>query len=212
MRKLIIPLLAIPIIFGTTSCKLLISERKTDLTNIGFARISYGRFLNYLDDGKVKSVDIFDGGRTAFVETTDSDLDNKVQRLRVDLPGLTPELINNLKNKGISFDVYPASSSTNIGLFEKLINNKSDNQSIKVIKYSEFIEAVQNKEVSKVLLSPDNGTAQIVENDGSRSQVYLAPDKDLLKILTENNVDIAVKPTRIVRTNPLREFLNYFFK
>jgi len=82
----------------------------------------------------------------------------------------------------------------------------------KTLRYSDFIDAVQEKEISRVLISPDNGTAQVIGEDGVRYEVNLAPDKDLLKILTENNVDIAVKPTRIVRTNPLRDFLNYFFK
>ena len=31
-----------------------------------------------------------------------------------------------------------------------------------------------------MLLSPDRGTAQIVETDGRRAEVNLAPDKDLL--------------------------------
>ena len=79
--------------------------------NSAVARVSYGRFLDYIKAGRVTSVDIFDGGRNAVVETIDSDLDNKVQRLRVDLPGLTPELINNLKNEGISFDVHPVRSA-----------------------------------------------------------------------------------------------------
>jgi len=75
--------------------------------NSAVARVSYGRFLDYINSGRVTSVDIFEGGRNAVIETIDSDLDNKVQRLRVDLPGLTPELINILKNEGISFDVHP---------------------------------------------------------------------------------------------------------
>ena len=65
--------------------------------NSAVARVSYGRFLDYINSGRVTSVDIFEGGRNAVIETIDSDLDNKVQRLRVDLPGLTPELINILK-------------------------------------------------------------------------------------------------------------------
>ena len=73
----------------------------------------------------------------------------------------------------------------------------------KTLRYSDFVEAVQDKEVSRVLLSPDNGTAQVVENDGSRSVVNLAPDKDLLKILTENDVDIAVTPTKLA--NPWQQ-------
>ena len=79
--------------------------------NTAVARMSYGRFLDYIEAGRVTSVDIYDGGRNAVVETVDSDLDNKVQRLRVDLPGLTPELINNLKSEGISFDVHPIKSA-----------------------------------------------------------------------------------------------------
>ena len=79
--------------------------------NAAVARMSYGRFLDYIEAGRVTSVDIYEGGRNAVVETVDSDLDNKVQRLRVDLPGLTPELINTLKNSGISFDVHPIKSA-----------------------------------------------------------------------------------------------------
>ena len=83
---------------------------------------------------------------------------------------------------------------------------------IKTLKYSDFIDAVQEKEISRVLISPDNGTAQVIGEDGVRYEVNLAPDKDLLKILTENNVDIAVTPTRIKKGNPFKEFLNYFLK
>jgi len=66
----------------------------------------------------------------------------------------------------------------------------------RTLRYSDFVEAVQDKQVSRVLLSPDKGTAQVVESDGGRALVNLAPDNDLLKLLTDNNVDIAVQPTR----------------
>ena len=56
-------------------------------------RMSYGRFLDYVEAGRVTAVDIYDGGRNAVVEAVDPELDNRVQRLRVDLPGLAPELI-----------------------------------------------------------------------------------------------------------------------
>ena len=66
----------------------------------------------------------------------------------------------------------------------------------RTLRYSDFVEAVQDNEVSRVLISPDRGTAQLVENDGRRAVVNLAPDKDLLKLLTDHNVDIAVQPSR----------------
>ncbi len=66
----------------------------------------------------------------------------------------------------------------------------------RTLRYSDFVEAVQANEVSRVLLSPETGTAQVVENDGQRATVNLAPDKDLLKLLNDHNVDIAVQPSR----------------
>jgi cell division protease FtsH len=70
----------------------------------------------------VTAVDIFDGGRTAVIEAVDPDLDNRVQRLRVDLPGVAPELVNNLKEQGISFDVHPPRApSPVLGLLGNLL-------------------------------------------------------------------------------------------
>ena len=66
----------------------------------------------------------------------------------------------------------------------------------RTLRYSDFVESVQEDQVSRVLLSPDRGTAHIVETDGRRAEVNLAPDKDLLKMLTYHNVDIAVQPSR----------------
>jgi cell division protease FtsH len=66
----------------------------------------------------------------------------------------------------------------------------------RTLRYSDFVEAVQSNQISRVLIAPDRGTAQVVENDGQRAVVNLAPDKDLLKLLTDHNVDIAVQPNR----------------
>ena len=75
--------------------------------NTASTRMTYGRFLDYLNQGRVTSVDLFESGRTAIVEAIDPELDGRVQRLRVDLPGNTPELISRLRQDDISFDVHP---------------------------------------------------------------------------------------------------------
>jgi cell division protease FtsH len=102
---------------GTVEASSLASGRNTAV-----ARMSYGRFLDYVKAGRVTAVDIFDGGRTAVIEAVDPDLDNRVQRLRVDLPGVVPELVNNLKEQGISFDVHPPRApSPVLGLLGNLL-------------------------------------------------------------------------------------------
>ncbi|KYC37069.1 cell division protein FtsH [Scytonema hofmannii PCC 7110] len=84
------------------------SGAPTDLSkNTASTRMTYGRFLEYLDANRVTGVDLYEGGRTAIVEAVDPELDNRVQRVRVDLPSNAPELIRKLKDKGVSFDAHP---------------------------------------------------------------------------------------------------------
>ena len=75
--------------------------------NAASTRMTYGRFLEYLDANRVVSVDLYDGGRTAIVEAVDPELDNRLQRLRVDLPGTAPELVSRLRNSKIHLDSHP---------------------------------------------------------------------------------------------------------
>jgi cell division protease FtsH len=80
----------------------------TDLgRNAANTRMTYGRFLEYLDTNRVRSVDLYDGGRTAIVEATDPELDNRTQRWRVDLPFNSPELISKLTTADISLESHP---------------------------------------------------------------------------------------------------------
>jgi cell division protease FtsH len=90
--------------------------------NTASTRMTYGRFLEYLDADRIASVDLYEGGRTAIVEAVDPDLDNRVQRVRVDLPVNAPEVISKLKDKGVSFDAHPMRNDGAIwGLLGNLI-------------------------------------------------------------------------------------------
>ena len=102
----------------------------------------------------------------------------------------------------------------NIGLYVLIVvvvifvgsaffDKPSSTKASRTLRYSDFIEAVQEKQVSRVLISPDKGTAQIVESDGNRALVNLAPDQELLQLLTDNEVDIAVQPT--TQSNPVQQ-------
>ncbi|WP_320664516.1 ATP-dependent zinc metalloprotease FtsH [Prochlorococcus sp. MIT 1223] len=110
-------------IFGNTS-KNNLDQTRTSIAsrNPPVSRISYGRFLDYINSGRVTSLDIYEGGRNAVVEAIDPDFDNRIQRLKVDLPGITPELINKLKDEGISFDIHPARTAPPaLGIFGNLL-------------------------------------------------------------------------------------------
>ncbi|MTJ11827.1 ATP-dependent zinc metalloprotease FtsH [Anabaena sp. UHCC 0187] len=90
--------------------------------NAANTRMTYGRFLEYLDANRVTNVDLYDGGRTAIIEANDQDIENRVQHWRVDLPVNAPELIQKLKEKQVSFDAHPMRNDGAIwGLLGNLI-------------------------------------------------------------------------------------------
>nr|QUE28426.1 ftsH [Porphyrostromium boryanum] len=79
--------------------------------NIANSRMTYGRFLEYLDMGWVKKVDLYDSGHTAIIEAMGPELGNRVQRIRVELPASAPDLIAKLKSFNVDFDAHPAGNS-----------------------------------------------------------------------------------------------------
>ncbi|MCY4360370.1 MAG: ATP-dependent zinc metalloprotease FtsH, partial [Cyanobacteria bacterium MAG APA_bin_95] len=62
------------------------------------------------------------------------------------------------------------------------------------LRYSDFIDQVEANQVSKVAIASDQRSAQVVHTDNRRSVVNLAPDQNLLPLLSQHKVDIAVLP------------------
>ncbi len=91
-------------------------------SNTASTRMTYGRFLDYLNTGKVASVELYENGRTAIVQAMDPEIDERLQKLRVDLPANSPELISKLREADVNFDYHPASNDGALwGLLGNLI-------------------------------------------------------------------------------------------
>ncbi len=90
--------------------------------NTASTRMTYGRFLDYLNSDRVTSVELYENGRTAIVQAIDPELDNRLQKLRVDLPANSPELIAKLRDADVNFDYHPAGNEGAVwGLLGNLI-------------------------------------------------------------------------------------------
>lgn len=91
-------------------------------TNVASSRMSYSRFLEYLDMGRVKKVDLYENGTIAIVEAVSPELGNRIQRVRVQLPGTSPELLAKFREKKIDFAAH---SNTEDGgaVFLNLLGN-----------------------------------------------------------------------------------------
>ena len=80
----------------------------TDLNaNVSSSRMTYGRFLEYLEMGWVKQVDLYDNSRNAIVQASSPELGNRPQLIRVEIPVGASQLIQKLKEYNIDFDAHP---------------------------------------------------------------------------------------------------------
>ena len=82
--------------------------RSEGTTNISSSRMTYGRFLEYLEMGWVKQVDLYDNNRNAIVQASSPELGNRPQSIRVEIPVGAGQLIQKLKEYDINFDAHPA--------------------------------------------------------------------------------------------------------
>ena len=76
-------------------------------TNVSSSRMTYGRFLEYLEMGWVKQVDLYDNSRNAIVQASSPELGNRPQAIRVEIPIGASQLIQKLKEYNIDFDAHP---------------------------------------------------------------------------------------------------------
>ena len=85
------------------------STAKPELNaNVSSSRMTYGRFLEYLEMGWVKQVDLYDNSRNAIVQASSPELGNRPQSIRVEIPVGASQLIQKLKEYNIDFDAHPA--------------------------------------------------------------------------------------------------------
>lgn len=91
----------------------IISNAPIDQNNITL-RMTYGRFLEYLEMGWVKQVDFYDNSRNAIVQASSPELGNRLQIIRVDIPIGASQLIQQLKEANIDFDAHPIQQKNNI--------------------------------------------------------------------------------------------------
>ena len=84
-------------------------QSKQDVgAKVSSSRMTYGRFLEYLEMGWVKQVDLYDNSRNATVQASSPELGNRPQSIRVEIPVGASQLIQKLKEYNIDFDAHPA--------------------------------------------------------------------------------------------------------
>jgi cell division protease FtsH len=87
------------------------STTTTNTPKVASSTMTYGRFLDYLDMGWIKRVDLYDNSRNAIVEASSPELGNRPQTIRVEIPAGASQLIVKLKEYNIDFDAHASEES-----------------------------------------------------------------------------------------------------
>ena len=83
-----------------------VQRAREDDQGVASSRMSYSRFLEYLDKDRVKKVDLFENGMIAIEEAVSPELGNRIQQVRLQLLGLIQELLQKFREKNIDFAAH----------------------------------------------------------------------------------------------------------
>jgi len=88
--------------------------------NTSSSQMTYGRFLDYLEMGWVKQVDLYDNSR-AIVQASSPELGNRPQSIEVEIPVATSQLIQKLKASNVDFDAHNSSKNIPTAIFNTIL-------------------------------------------------------------------------------------------
>jgi cell division protease FtsH len=108
IQKILIGLLILAVGFVGLKTFNIIEIDTKDPNAVSSSKMTYGRFLEYLEMGWVKQVDLYDNSRNAIVQASSPELGNRPQSIKVEIPVGASQLIQKLKEYNINFDAHPA--------------------------------------------------------------------------------------------------------
>ncbi|CAK9008666.1 ATP-dependent zinc metalloprotease FtsH [Durusdinium trenchii] len=122
-------------------------------------RVTYSRFLEFVEDGAVKRVDMYDMGRTAVASVN---IAGREQQLICDLPGASTGVIDKLVKKNVAIDVHQPEKPN--PLFGALANAALPLLTIAGLLFlrsrnpgSGGIPGLGNQGKAQIMISPDTG-------------------------------------------------------
>jgi cell division protease FtsH len=105
------------LLLGVTEYQIVLSDATNNpdsKQNRANSKMTYGRFLEYLDMGWIKTVDLYDNGRIAIIEASSPELGDRMQKIRVEIPVGDSPLIVKLRTAKVDFTSHPSVNSKGI--------------------------------------------------------------------------------------------------
>lgn len=105
------------LLLGVTEYQIFLSDATNNpdsKQNRANSKMTYGRFLEYLDMGWIKTVDLYDNGRIAIIEASSPELGDRIQKIRVEIPVGDSPLIVKLRTAKIDFTSHSSVNSKGI--------------------------------------------------------------------------------------------------
>jgi cell division protease FtsH len=160
------------IIYGGREIFFTSDENNPDNTeNKVSSEMTYGRLVNYLDMGWVKTIDFYDNGQIAIVEASSPELGNRPQKLKVEIPPNATSLIVKLKEANVDINAHPPRRN-NIKIFNDTFGSLVIPGLVVSVLYL-FFERSNN---SGNNLGGNGGPNQVMNLRQTNAEIQINPD------------------------------------
>lgn len=135
------------------------------------SEMTYGRLVNYLEMGWVKTIDFYDNGQIAIIEASSPELGNRAQKLKVEIPPNATSLISKLKDANVDINAHPPRKN-NIKIFTDTFGSLVIPALVVSVLYL-FFERSNNNGTN---LGGNGGPNQIMNLRQTNAEIQINPD------------------------------------
>jgi len=133
--------------------------------------MDYTRLINYIENGWVKSIDLYDNDQIAIIETYSPEFGDRFQKIRLEIPANSTSLLLKLKEANVDINAHPPRRN-NIKIVSSTFSNFVIPALVIAILYIFFQRSNKNSSIG----GGTNGPTQIMNLRQTNAEIQMNPD------------------------------------
>ena len=133
--------------------------------------MDYTRLINYIENGWVKSIDLYDNDQIAIIETYSPEFGDRFQKIRLEIPANSTSLLLKLKEANVDINAHPPRRN-NIKIVSSTFSSFVIPALVIAILYIFFQRSNKNSSIG----GGTNGPTQIMNLRQTNAEIQMNPD------------------------------------
>jgi cell division protease FtsH len=160
------------IIYGIKETFFVYDENNPDnLENSVTSTMDYPRLINYIENGWVKSIDLYDNDQIAIIEASSPEVGDRPQKIRLQIPTNATSLLVKLKEANVDINAHPPRRN-NLKVFYNTFRSLVIPALIVAILYLFFERSNRNGS----LFGGNSGPNQVMNLRQTNAEIQINPD------------------------------------